>query len=195
MFEITRNLEVTEFELAGSNCTFKILSIIFFALEHCSSVPLKWTWSSLMINSLTPLSFIISSFLRPLVPIISPILSFGICITSSWQSVLTALSYQLSSPWFRLLLRGLPWVLWLFGSVPCSESRDMAATENRQFRKTGRTDLLDTFTIHHVVKPTFLRVTTTAWEELTFTISCVVITLLEVSLGNGGAIFSGFVLI
>jgi len=71
----------------------------------------------------------------------------------------------------------------------------MAATENRQFRKTGRTDLLDTFTIHHVVKPTFLRVTTTAWEELTFTISCVAITLLEVSLGNGGAIFSGFVLI
>ena len=106
--------------------TSKIMLMIVFAFEHCSSVPLMWTWSSLMFNSLTPVRSFISFIIRPFFPIISPVMPSGIGITSSWYSVLTALSYQLGSPSF-LRLRG--------SSLQCSESRDMAIKENKQFRK------------------------------------------------------------
>ena len=106
--------------------TFKIMSMIFFAFEHCSSVPFMWTWSSLMFNSLTSLRSFISFILHPFFPIISPALPLGIGITSSWYSVLTALSYQLGSPSF-LRLR--------WSSLPGFESRDMATKENKELKK------------------------------------------------------------
>ena len=111
--------------------------------------------SSLINNPITPLSFIsfflsfflsfslsfslslfISLFLHLFVSKISPALFVGICITSSWSFAFTTLPYQFGSPWFRLLLLlpGLHWVLWLFGSLPCFESCDMATKQNKEFR-------------------------------------------------------------